>query len=52
MIKVFYEIYFHSSENDKIEIEKQLRTIINNFLFTDVRVTGFNLKRFISDEFE
>ena len=52
MTKVFYEIYYHSSEEDRIEVEKQLRKEINNFLFGDMKVTGFNVKRFISDENE
>ena len=52
MTKVFYEIYYHSSEEDRIEIEKQLRKEINNFLFSNTKVTEFNVKRFISDENE
>ena len=52
MTKVFYEIYYHSSEENTVEVEKQLRKVINNFLFDDTKVTGFSVKRFISDENE
>jgi len=44
MTKVFYEIKYYSSKEDRIEVEKDLRKAINNFLFTDMRITGFSLK--------
>ena len=52
MTKVFYEIYYHSSDENISEIEKSLRKEINNFLFSNTKITGFSVKRFISDENE
>ena len=45
MTKVYYEVYYYSSIEDREEVEKDLRKTINNFLFNNMKITGFSLKR-------
>ena len=45
MTKVFYEINYYSVTEDRKEVEKELRKVINNFLFDNRKITGFSLKR-------
>lgn len=45
MTKVYYEVYYYSSKEDRKEVEKDLRKAINNFLFENRKITGFSLKR-------